>query len=423
MGEMTSLLSGPARSARTASEAPTDVAHRRPLVLLALLGGSAAAAGPLVVCLGVGVAGWFLSDAGAHGAPRDGLRAGAYTWLMGHGSGLTVAGVGISAIPLGITVICAWTVWRIAHRVGDSVSGHGPDADAIADGVRDWTVPAATAVFTAAYVAVAVVTLRVLSADSVPVSGTRVVLWSVLLCLVVGGASIAIGAGRAAIWTAFLPLSVRAAATVCLKVVSTFLLVSAAMLLVALAVDLGAALNVMSQLHTDVGEASLYAGLALVVLPNAVLFAGSYLLGPGFAVGTATIASPTAVVLGPVPAFPLLAALPDDGAPSPWMALLLLVPPVVAAYAAARAHRLYPTTRWEEGAVRGCAGGILAGLVVGALSALAGGSVGPGRMQDLGPFVTQVTLHAVVALGLGALVGSLLATWSYRRYVRRQAAL
>jgi hypothetical protein len=219
MGEMTSLLSGPARSARTASEAPTDVAHRRPLVLLALLGGVAAAAGPLVVCLGVGVAGWFLSDAGAHGAPRDGLRAGAYAWLMGHGSGLTVAGVGISAIPLGITVICAWTVWRIAHRVGDSVSGHGPDADAIADGVRDWTVPAATAVFTAAYVAVAVVTLRVLSADSVPVSGTRVVLWSVLLCLVVGGASIAIGAGRAAIWTAFLPLSVRAAATVCLKVV------------------------------------------------------------------------------------------------------------------------------------------------------------------------------------------------------------
>ena len=100
---MTSLLSGPSRLTRTASEAPTDVAHRRPLVLLALLGGVAAAAGPLVVCLGVGVAGWFLSDAGAHGAPRDGLRAGAYAWLMGHGSGLTVAGITISAIPLGIT--------------------------------------------------------------------------------------------------------------------------------------------------------------------------------------------------------------------------------------------------------------------------------------------------------------------------------
>ena len=210
-------------------------------------------------------------------------------------------------------------------------------------------------------------TLRALAADTAPPSSTRVVLWSVLLCLVVGGASIAIGAGRAAIWTAFLPLSLRAASTVCLKVVSTFLLVSAATLLVALAIDLGAALNVMSALHTDPGEASLYSGLTLVALPNAVLFAGSYLLGPGFAVGTATVASPTAVVLGPVPMFPLLAALPDDGAPASWVALLLLVPPVVAAYAAARVHRLYPTTRWEEGAVRGCAGGILAGLVVGGL--------------------------------------------------------
>ncbi len=420
---MTSLLSGPTRATRTVTAAPTDVAHRRPLVLLALLGGVAAAAGPLVVCLAVGVAGWFLSDAGAHGAPRDGLRAGAYAWLMGHGSGLTVAGITISAIPLGVSVICAWAVWRIGHRVGDSVSGHGPDADGIADGVRDWTVPAATGLFTAAYVAVAVLTLRALAADTAPPSSTRVVLWSVLLCLGVGGASIAIGAGRAAIWTAFLPLSLRAASMVCLKVVSTFLLVSAATLLVALAIDIGAALNVMSALHTDPGEASLYSGLTLVALPNAVLFAGSYLLGPGFAVGTATIASPTAVVLGPVPMFPLLAALPDDGAPASWVALLLLVPPVVAGYAAARVHRLYPTTRWEEGAVRGCAGGILAGLVVGGLAFVAGGTVGPGRMQDVGPFATQVTLHAVVALGLGALVGSVLATWSYRRYVRRQAAL
>ena len=205
----------------------------------------------------------------------------------------------------------------------------------------------------------------------------------------------------------------------CLKVVSTFLLAAPATFLLALVLDLGAALNVMSQLHTDAGEASLYAGLSLVALPNAVLFAGSYLLGPGFAVGTATVAGPTAVVLGPVPMFPLLAALPDDGRPASWVALFLLVPPLAAAYAAARAHRLYPTTRWEEAAVRGCAGGILAGLVVGGLTALAGGSVGPGRMQDVGPFTAQVTLHAIVALGLGALVGSLVATWSYRRYVRR----
>ncbi|MEO6511738.1 MAG: DUF6350 family protein [Nocardioides sp.] len=412
---MTSLLSGPLRTSRAA---PVDATHRRPLVLLAVLGGAAAAASTLVVCLAVGVVGWFLTDAGAHGAPRDGLRAGALAWLMGHGSGLTVTGVTISAIPLGISLVCAWSVWRIAHRVGDSVSGHGPDADALADGARDWTVPAAALLFTAAYAAVAVAVLRTVAGVGAPSSG-RVLAWSVLMALVVGGTSIAIGAGRAAIWAAFLPLSLRAASTVCLKVVSTLLLASLVTFLVALVLDLGAALNVMSALHTDAGAATLYSGISLAVVPNAVLLAAAYLLGPGFAVGTATIASPTAVVLGPVPAFPLLAALPDDGRPAGWVALLLLVPPVVAAYAAVRVHRLYPTTRWEEGAVRGCAGGILAGLVIGALTALAGGSVGPGRMQDVGAAAGQVTLHAVVALGLGALVGSLLATWSYRRHVRR----
>jgi hypothetical protein len=40
-------------------------------------------------------------------------------------------------------------------------------------------------------------------------------------------------------------------------------------------------------------------------------------------------------------------------------------------------------------------------------------------MQDVGAVAGLVTLHAVVSLGLGALVGALWATWSYRRHVRR----
>ena len=62
---------------RSAAEVSHDLRHRRPLVLVAGLAGVLAAAGTLTVCLAVGVAGWFLTDAGAHGAPRDGLRTGA----------------------------------------------------------------------------------------------------------------------------------------------------------------------------------------------------------------------------------------------------------------------------------------------------------------------------------------------------------
>src|SRR3954469_10458483 len=80
---MTSLLPGPRRTDLRGDR--SDAAHRRPLVLLAALAGIAAACSTLVVCLAGGVVGWFLTDAGAHGAPRDGLRIGAVGWLMAHG--------------------------------------------------------------------------------------------------------------------------------------------------------------------------------------------------------------------------------------------------------------------------------------------------------------------------------------------------
>jgi hypothetical protein len=139
---MTSLLPAPRRTTR--DDARSDAAHRRPLVILGVLAGVTAACATLVVCLATGVIGWFLTDAGAHGAPRDGLRVGATGWLMAHGSGVHVAGAHVTAVPLGLTLLAGFVVWRLGLRLGDSVSGHGPDADAIADGVRDWTVAAAS---------------------------------------------------------------------------------------------------------------------------------------------------------------------------------------------------------------------------------------------------------------------------------------
>ena len=41
--------------------------------------------------MAVAVVGWFLADAGAHGQTTDALRVGADAWLVGNGSGLSVA--------------------------------------------------------------------------------------------------------------------------------------------------------------------------------------------------------------------------------------------------------------------------------------------------------------------------------------------
>ena len=113
-----------------------------------------------------------------------------------------------------------------------------------------------------------------------------------LICVRFGGPALAVGSGRAAIWAAFLPVSVRAAATTCRAILVWYLLVAAIALVVALAVDFGTAVNVLSQLHLAGGEASLFLLATALVLPNAVLFSGSYLLGPGFSVGTDTMVSP-----------------------------------------------------------------------------------------------------------------------------------
>src|SRR5262245_52877498 len=96
------------RPRASAAELRRDLRFRRPLTLVATSGGVLAAAGPLLVCMALALTGWFMTDAGAHGAPRDALRVGALAWLMAHGSGVSVQGTTITAMPLGITLICAW---------------------------------------------------------------------------------------------------------------------------------------------------------------------------------------------------------------------------------------------------------------------------------------------------------------------------
>lgn len=414
---MTSLLPSPRARTRTPGQDDShdDLRHRRPLVPVAVVGGVVAAASPLVVFLGLGVVGWFLTDGGAHGAPRDGLRTGALGWLLGHGSGVHVDGVAITAMPLGVTLVCAWAVWRIGQRVGDSVSGHGPDAAGISDGERDWTVPAASGLFVVGYVVVAVVVASVAATPDSDPSTPAVIRWSLGLGLVVGGPAIAVGSGRAAIWLTLVPPPVRAACTLARTILLAWLLVSLGAFALALVVDFDTAANITSQLDADTGDVVLLVVLTALVLPNAVAFSGSYLLGPGFTVGTGTLVTPQAVVFGALPMVPLLAALPDHGEPPAWTAWLVGLPVLVAVLAAVHVQRGLPTLRWDEGALRGCAGGILAGVGFAVLAAIAGGAVGPGRMRDVSPLVGDVLLQAVTAFGIGGLLGGLAVTWWQRR--------
>ncbi len=404
---MTSLLARPDRSR-------ADAARSRPLVLIATLGGVLAALGPLVVLLAVGVIGWFVSDAGVHGAPRDGMQMGALAWLAGHGSGFTVLGARVSIVPLGVTAISVWSMWRLGHRVGDSISGLGPDADRISDGERDFTVPTAIALFFAGYAVVAVVVATLAAGSTADPSVPHVMLWTLVMTAAVAAPAIAVGSGRAAIWATFVPVTIRAGAAVAASVLTAFLVVSTLVFLIGLVTSFNDAATMSSRLHPSPSEAGLYALINAGFLPNASLFSGSWMLGPGFAVGGGTLVSPSAVVLGPLPIFPLLAALPAVGTPAGWVGGVMALPPLLAAIRAFQALRGRALT-WDQLALAGCGGGLAAGLGFAVLASVAGGAAGPGRMRHVGPFVSDVLVHALTACGIGSLVGALVLVALQRR--------
>ena len=278
-------------------------------------------------------------------------------------------------------------------------------------------VPLAATAFLAGYLLVALVTLTLADQAGLRPSLTAVAWWSLLLCLVAGLPGLAAGSGRAAIWAGVLPHTLVESLVVARRILRAWLVVSLVALLVALVADFGTAANLVSQLRTGTDGAVVYSAASLLLVPNAVLFSGSYLLGPGFTVGVGTLVSPAQVVLGPLPMFPLLAALPESPAPA-WAGYLVALAPLVAFCTVVQVQRSRPTLRWDEGLLRGVVGGVVAGLAFGLLAGVAGGAVGPGRMADVGPLAFEVLVHAITVFGLAGLLGGAVVTLWQRRAAR-----
>ncbi len=156
----------------------------------------------------------------------------------------------------------------------------------------------------------------------------------------------------------------------------------------------------------------------LAYLPNAVMWAIAYMLGPGFAVGAGTIVSPTGSVLGPLPAFPLLAALPTGphGPDPAWLAgVLLAIPYLAGAIGGLLVVRLAPQATVDAAAIRGFCSGAAGGAVLGALAAFSGGPLGDGRLSAVGPSGWQVATVATLELGIAAALSAAAASWWYGR--------
>ncbi|MFJ2716914.1 DUF6350 family protein [Streptomyces sp. NPDC087437] len=154
--------------------------------------------------------------------------------------------------------------------------------------------------------------------------------------------------------------------------------------------------------------------LCLALLPNALLWAAAYSLGPGFVLGAGHAVGPLSSAPAPLlPPFPLLAAVPDPGPGTAlnWVTVSL---PVTAgltmgwfvAGSAVREERggaegddgetrvrAWSWRRTVAGAGLAC---LLCAAVLGALAALAGGPLGGSALARFGPVGWQVGAAALV---------------------------
>jgi hypothetical protein len=337
--------------------------------------------------LGVG---WITAALAMLLAGGSDLRVPARLWLVAHGAGIVVGEARIGVVPLGATLLVLGFTALVAHRVARAEIN---DLGAFA-GTVGMAVGIASAILAA-----------VVSTDDVVVSIPR----AAVAGLIVGGLGAAAGGG----WRNRAQLTVRDDVRLVIRGASRALasVLGAATLLVVVMLALHGrrAADMWGLLDPSIGGAVLLALACLLSLPTLVLWAASVLVGPGFSLGTETSVDLTGSYLGAVPGFPTLAAVPDPGAFGPWVLVLGLVVPASGVWAGAL------TPRWRIGALSGAA----AGIVLGALIAISGGGIGPGRLVDAGPPPVTPAAVAVAILAVTGGLGSLLAHYRGRRASRK----
>ena len=387
MAWMTALLTSSLLRVETTNGSPN-----RPVWLAALIATGWAVAVGLLTCCALAVVGWFAGSGGRFG---DGLRAGLLAWLMGHGSGLELPDAHITVIPLGLSCALGLLLFRAGTWVGQTSAVPDLRSAAAAGGLICLLYASA----------VSVVALSV-STTSVRAGMTRAVLGATILAAVCAGGGVLRGSGLVTQGASSMPRCVRVVVAGVVAGCMAMLLIGALLVSCVLVSDLASARVAAESLQPGLVGGVLLMLVGVAAVPNAVLCAGAFAVGPGFAVGVGTVVAPSGVTLGPVPAFPLLAALPDPG-PQPWWVDGLVVAPLVAGLVSGIVVvRHVDAEDLRMPVALAALGGAVAGVSFGLLTALATGSAGPGRMSVIGPQVWPTALVGGVGMAAGAVIGS-----------------
>ncbi|EMY33072.1 integral membrane protein [Arthrobacter crystallopoietes BAB-32] len=374
-------------------------------------------------------------------------RLGGQAWLLIHGVPLQleiVMGASsadtergtLSLIPLGLTLLPFFLCWRAGRRLARaSYTDQLWQAFLGALGI---------------YAFVGGATAYLVQTDEVQIS----LVAGALIPLIPAGAGLVTGAYReakswgrligvdAAAWVAKTSQHSRWAGSYVWSAIRAGLLaataavsLSAALLAAAIALHWADIIEIYQELSPGIVGGAVLTVAQLGLLPNLVGWTLAWSSGAGFAIGTGSSATPMATTVGPMPAYPLLGALPTGELTYGLAALSL---PVVAGILAGwwflregENHfdewlAIKIRARWFTASASTLLLGVLVGLVAGAAAAglawLTGGSLGIGRLVDLGPDPLWTGVWVACEVALGVVIGYALGPWLEREPRRAKAA-
>ncbi|MCJ1679496.1 DUF6350 family protein [Streptomyces sp. APSN-46.1] len=411
----------------TLLSAPPQARGRRrsPAAAACVLGG-AMAAGLGLGFLAVLVIVLWISSPYPDSGPGGALHLAAGLWLLAHGTDLirydTLSGV---PAPVGVTplllVALPVLLMRRAARLG-SASGDGSDGDEV--------LPAG-AVFSAVtcgYLAVGSLATVYAAGGPMPADPLSAA-WHVPLVAVLaaaGGVWVAKGRPLGPL-PAWVPVGVRRAVArpryaLALRsgAAGALLLLGGGILLVGVSLAWHGAEAQGSFLTLTEVWSGRFAVLLLAValIPNAMVWGAAYALGPGFALGTGATATPLGFqdsAALPLPRFPLLAALPPEGAGSPLTWAVAVIPVAAGLGVGWFAVRRAREVSYGETALTAGLGAVVCGLLMAGLAGASAGPLGSRELSSFGPVWWQVGGAAGVwTLGLAVPVAVAVHGWRNR---------
>lgn len=366
-------------------------------------------------------------------------RLGGQGWLLIHGVPLTLTfpagtvGAGettgvLSLFPLGLTLIPFFLSWRAGRRLAKA-SYTDQLWQALLGALGTYAVLGGAAAYLSAN-------------EDVSISVTA----GALVPLIAAGLGLVVGARReAGSWVRLIGMDLtdwisrtsqhsRWAGSYLWSVVragvvgiTAALGFSALLLTAALVAGWADIVSVYQHLDAGIIGGAVLTVVELGLMPNFVGWALGWSSGAGFAIGTGSIISPLETTVGPLPAVPVLAALPVGGME---YAVAALVLPVIAGILAGwwflregENHfdewlSLKIRARWFTAPVSTLVLGVLVGLVAGILAAAAvlisGGSAGIGRFVDVGADPLWTGLWIAAEVGIGVVVGYAVGPWIER---------